>query len=225
MAIPKVLIYSATAAYRHESIPSAVAALQSLGARHDISFEHSEDRSKFEDEYLKQFDALLFLSNSEEVLDQSGKDAFQRYLDAGGNYIGTEGPPVHGASACLFTTDFYNRTVGALFDYHPPLTNATVTVIDTTHPSTSMLPTRWEVEDEMYNFRSDPRTHGAKVILSVDESTYVDDGPRTHDQGSPHPIGLSEFWQPILLTILPVLLHQHGIKNVSPEFPRRIDRS
>lgn len=64
-------------------------------------------------------------------------------------------------------------SVGALFDYHPPLTNATVVVEDANHPSTSMLPTRWEVEDEMYNFRSDPRTHGAKVILSVDESTYT----------------------------------------------------
>ncbi|KAG8866047.1 hypothetical protein FRC20_009137 [Serendipita sp. 405] len=183
MATPKILIYSATAGYRHESIPTAVEALQSLGTRHGISFEHTEDRNKFQYGFLEQFDALLFLSNSGEVLDQDGKDAFQRYLDAGGNYIG-----VHGASACLFTTDFYNRTVGALFDYHPPLTNATVVVTDASHPSTSMLPQRWDVVDEMYNFRSDPRTYGSKVILSVDESTYTDDGPRTHDQGSPHPI-------------------------------------
>lgn len=183
MTTPRILIYSATAGYRHDSIPTAISALQKLGAQHNIAFDHTEDRSKFEDGFLSQFDALLFLSNSEEVLDQNGKDAFQHYLDAGGNYVG-----IHAASACLYTSSFYNRTVGALFDYHPPLTNATVVVEDANHPSTSMLPTRWEVEDEMYNFRSDPRTHGAKVILSVDESTYTDNGTRTYDQGTPHPI-------------------------------------
>lgn len=62
---------------------------------------------------------------------------------------------------------------GALFDYHPPLTNATVVVEDANHPSTSHLPARWEVEDEMYNFRSDPRSVGAVVLLSADESSYT----------------------------------------------------
>lgn len=70
-------------------------------------FENTEDKSKFQDSFLERFDALLFLSNSDEgplhpsdqndidfrvytVLDQDGKDAFQRYLDAGGNYIGSK---------------------------------------------------------------------------------------------------------------------------------------
>ncbi|PVF98110.1 class I glutamine amidotransferase-like protein [Serendipita vermifera] len=180
MPIPKILIYSATAGYRHESIPTAITALQNLGIQNNISFDATEDRSKFEDQYLGQFDALLFLSNSDEG---AGKDAFQRYLDAGGNFIG-----IHGASACLFTTPFFNRTVGALFDYHPPLTNATIIVEDASHPSTSSLPSRWQVQDEVYNFRSDPRDVGAQVILSVDETSYVDNGTRTYNQGSPHPI-------------------------------------
>jgi hypothetical protein len=62
---------------------------------------------------------------------------------------------------------------GALFDYHPPLTNATIIVEDANHPSTASLPSRWQVQDEMYNFRSDPRDMGAQVILSVDETSYV----------------------------------------------------
>ena len=61
------------------------------------------------------------------VLDQDGKDAFQRYLDAGGNFIGSESlcrdlggrtygcGLVHGASACLFNTGFYNKTIGACY--------------------------------------------------------------------------------------------------------------
>jgi len=55
----------------------------------------------------------------ESVLDQSGKDAFLRWLQKGGNFLG-----VHAGCACLFTTDFYQKEVGALFDYHPTLQQA-----------------------------------------------------------------------------------------------------
>ncbi|KAG8706154.1 hypothetical protein FRC09_002547 [Ceratobasidium sp. 395] len=69
-----------------------------------------------------------------------------------------------------------------------------------------MLPDRWTYTEEAYNFRSDPRTIGAHVVLSVDESSYTgrqaaglclvntnsistDTGVRNYSQGSPHPIG------------------------------------
>lgn len=38
-----------------------------------------------------------------------------------------------------------------------------------------------------YNFKSDPRTIGAIVILSANESSYSDPGPRVYNQGIPHP--------------------------------------
>jgi len=50
-----------------------------------------------------------------------------------------------------------------------------------------MLPAQWHVQDEMYNFKSDPRLLGAVVVLSANESSYSDPGPRTYDQGTPHP--------------------------------------
>ncbi|GAB1521745.1 hypothetical protein RhiTH_004842 [Rhizoctonia solani] len=51
-----------------------------------------------------------------------------------------------------------------------------------------MLPDRWTYKEEVYNFRSDPRSIGAKILLSVDPSSYTDTHIRTYDQGSPHPI-------------------------------------
>jgi hypothetical protein len=61
-------------------------------------------------------------------------------------------------------------------------------VVDPSHPSTRHLPSRWTVFDEVYNFKSDPRALGVSVIMTVDESTYTDPGPRNFDHGSPHPI-------------------------------------
>ncbi|KAF5367124.1 hypothetical protein D9758_003999 [Tetrapyrgos nigripes] len=178
----RILIYSATREFRHDSIPTAIQALQSKASSINVTFDDTEDQNQFADDILAGYDALLFLDNTGEVLDDEGKAAFQRYLNLGGNFIG-----IHSASDCLRNTTFYERELGAYFDYHPPLQNATVNVIDASHPSTSILPAQWKVQDEMYNFKSDPRSVGAVVILSADESSYNDPGPRNFDQGTPHP--------------------------------------
>ncbi|KAJ8072761.1 hypothetical protein PM082_016320 [Marasmius tenuissimus] len=177
-----VLIYSATAGFRHDSIPTAIQALKAKGPSVSIQFTATEGENHFTDDNLALYDAVVFLSTTGEVLSPSGKTAFQNYLNLGGNFVG-----IHSASNCLVNDTFYGRQVGAYFDYHPPLQNATVNVLDRSHPSTSMLPERWQVRDEMYNFKSDPRAIGATVILSADESTYTDDGQRKFDQGTPHP--------------------------------------
>ncbi|CAE6389917.1 unnamed protein product [Rhizoctonia solani] len=180
---PRVLIYTATEGYRHESIETATAALFKLGQEHKIDFDHTEDRTLFNDDNLAKYDALLFLNNNDEVLDESGKQAFQRYLNKGGNYVG-----VHGGGACLYNTTFYQREVGALFDYHPDLQPATFLVLDKAHPSTEHLPDRWTYTEEVYHFRQNPRDVGARILLSVDRNSYHDNTNRTQAQGSPHPI-------------------------------------
>ncbi|KDQ57249.1 hypothetical protein JAAARDRAFT_58716 [Jaapia argillacea MUCL 33604] len=180
--LARVLIYSATAEYRHDSIPTAIQALRERGPFINVQFDNTEDQNQFNDQILGQYDALLFLDNTGEVLGDSGKAALQKYLNLGGNFI-----TVHSASDCLRNTTFYGEEVGAYFDYHPALQNATVDVIDASHPSTSMLPSQWHVQDEMYNFKSDPRSLGAVVLLSANESSYTDPGPRTYNQGTPHP--------------------------------------
>ncbi|CAE6466649.1 unnamed protein product [Rhizoctonia solani] len=180
---PRILIYTATEGYRHESIETATAALFQLGQKHSIKFDHTEDRTLFNDKSLAKYDALLFLNNNDEVLDEPGKRAFQRYLNKGGNYVG-----VHGGGACLYNTTFYQKEVGALFDYHPDLQPATFLVLDKTHPSTKDLPDRWTYTEEVYHFRQNPRDVGAKILLSVDRDSYHDDVNRTQAQGSPHPI-------------------------------------
>ncbi|KAI0261512.1 class I glutamine amidotransferase-like protein [Gloeopeniophorella convolvens] len=178
----RALIFSATADFRHDSIPTARDALIARGPSIGVQFDATEDSGRFTDTGLAPYDLLVFLMNTGEVLDDTGKAALQKYLDLGGNFVA-----IHAASDCLRNTTFYGKEVGAFFDYHPALQNATVDVIDASHPSTSMLPPQWHVQDEMYNFKSDPRAIGAVVVLSADESSYTDPGPRKFDQGTPHP--------------------------------------
>ncbi|KAH9958599.1 class I glutamine amidotransferase-like protein [Russula dissimulans] len=180
LAQARGLIYSAT---RHDSIPTARDALIAHGQSINVQFDATEDPTRFTDAGLAPYDLLVFLMNTgEAVLDADGKSALQQYFNLGGNFVA-----IHSASDCLRNTTFYGQEVGAFFDYHPALQNATVDVVDASHPSTSMLPAQWHVQDEMYNFKSDPRSLGAVVILSANESSYSDPGPRTYDQGTPHP--------------------------------------
>ncbi|EGN99081.1 hypothetical protein SERLA73DRAFT_181885 [Serpula lacrymans var. lacrymans S7.3] len=178
----RILIYSATKGFRHDSIPTAIQALKMKGSSINVVFDNTEDETQFNGQVLAQYDALLFLDTTGQVLDDSGTAALQNYLNLGGNFVG-----VHAASDCLNSTTFYGQELGAYFDYHPALQNATVDVIDSSHPSTSMLPAEWHVQDEMYNFKSDPRANGAIVVLSANESSYNDPGPRLYNQGTPHP--------------------------------------
>ncbi|WVR07679.1 hypothetical protein IAU60_004721 [Kwoniella sp. DSM 27419] len=183
---PKVLVYTATAGYRHDSIPTAIQVLGDNASKYGVEFTFSEDRAMFTNETLSGFDGVMFVSNSDEVLDESGQAALKTFFQSGGVYTG-----VHAASACLFNDDNYLQAVGAYFDYHPDLQTATFERLNDTHPSTVNVPDRWTFQEEVYHFRSNPRDLGAQVLLTVDESSYVNNGSSTGSypsMGDPHPI-------------------------------------
>ncbi|KAG1734161.1 ThuA-like domain-containing protein [Suillus lakei] len=183
---PRILAYSATAEFRHDSIEASIEALKAKESALDVKFDFTEDKSKFTDENLSQYDAILFLNNSGIVLDDTGKAALQNYFNLGGNFLA-----IHCAAAALRDSPFFGRQIGAYFDYHPEIQESAVDVLDKTHPSTVMLPDKWHLLDEMYNFESDPRAVGAKILLTADESSYQDPEAKekTLRHGSPHPIG------------------------------------
>ncbi|KAF8907327.1 trehalose utilization-domain-containing protein [Gymnopilus junonius] len=178
----RILIYSRTLGFRHDSIPVAINALKTKQDSINVAFTSTEDPSQFTDSILSSYDALVFLSTTGEVLDSDGVASFQKYLNLGGNFLA-----IHSASDTLRNTTCYTKELGAVFDYHPALQNFTVDVVGPSHPSTSMLPAQWNVQDEAYNFESNPRALGAIVVLSANESSYVDTGVRRFDQGTPHP--------------------------------------
>lgn len=97
--------------YRHDSIPTAINSLRAHSASNNIAFEATEDASQFTNENLARYDALLFLSTTdsarEEVLGATEKQAFQNYLDSGGNFVA-----IHSASDSLTNTTFYKQEIG-----------------------------------------------------------------------------------------------------------------
>lgn len=53
-----------------------------------------------------------------------------------------------------------------------------------------MLPSPYNLYEEVYSFKSDPRSVNATILLSVDPNSYTDNlvGSSKYYQGTPHPI-------------------------------------
>jgi cytochrome c len=174
-----VLVFSRTAGFRHDSIPDGIGALTELGAEHGFEVVATEDPEAFTDENLGRFAAVVFLSTTGDVLAPAQEQAFQRYIEGGGGYVG-----IHAASDTEYEWPWYGELVGAYFSSHPAVQNATIKVADPADPSTRNLPRRWERRDEWYSFRRNPRGK-VHVLATLDESTYEAGGGR---MGHDHPI-------------------------------------
>lgn len=175
--LPSVLVFTKTAGFRHASIRDGVRALEELGKQHGFGVVATDNANIFNDDSLRRFDAVVFLSTTGDVLNLSQEAAMERFVRAGGGFVG-----IHAAADTEYDWPFYRELVGAQFMSHPRVQEAAIEVIDREHPSTEHLGDRWVRTDEWYDFQSVP--HGAvRRLMMLDESTY--EGGR---MGADHPI-------------------------------------
>ncbi len=164
----KVLVFSKTAGFRHSSIDEGIAAIQQLGIDNNFEVDATEDASVFTFANLSQYDAVIFLSTTGDILNQTQQEAFEQYIQSGGGFVG-----IHAASDTEYSWPWYGGLVGAYFASHPPgTTEATIEVADKLHPSTEGLPEYWVRTDEWYNFQDNPRGD-VHVLATLDEDSYV----------------------------------------------------
>ncbi|MGQ7845589.1 ThuA domain-containing protein [Granulosicoccus sp. 3-233] len=173
----RVLLFSETRGYRHESIEAALQALEELSASSDILTVRAEDSAEvFTEGNLAGFDAVIWVLTSGDVLDADEQEAFENYIRSGGGYAG-----IHAASDTEYEWPWYGSLVGAYFERHPEIQTATQDVEDGSHPSTTHLGSRWTRTDEWYDYRANPRAQ-VTVLLSLDEDSYTGGG-----MGGDHP--------------------------------------
>ncbi|MFF5970943.1 ThuA domain-containing protein [Streptomyces sp. NPDC012769] len=165
-ATKRVLVFSRTAGFRHDSIPAGITALKELGAGSDIVVDATEEPRQFTTNNLARYDAVVFLSTTGDVLTTDQQTAFENYVANGGGYMG-----VHAAADTEYDWGFYGGLVGAYFHSHPHIQSATVRVEDHDHPATAHLGGTWQRTDEWYNYRSNPREQ-ARVLATLDETSY-----------------------------------------------------
>jgi type 1 glutamine amidotransferase len=172
----RVLVLTKHAGYYHRSIPAAVVAIHTLGARHGFSVLATEDAGVFSDDGLQPFAAVIFLNTTGDIFAPEQRTALQRYIRAGGGFVG-----IHAALDTERGWAWYHRLLGADFASHPPIQTARLIVSSAADSLTPTLPETWERTDEWYNYRALPES--VEVLVSVDEQSY-----RGGTMGRSHPV-------------------------------------
>ncbi len=170
---PRVLVFSKTTGFRHASIPNGIAAIQKLGKENGFTVDTTENAAIFNEDSLKNYSTVIFLSTTGNVLDYQQRTAFERYIQAGGGFVG-----VHSATDTEYDWGWYGRLVGNYFFDHPGIHDTfpnvqpgVLHVLDKTFGATKHLPETWGRTDEFYSFRKqlDSTVH---VLINIDENSY-----------------------------------------------------
>jgi uncharacterized protein len=162
-----VLLFSQTAGWHHESIHEGVDAVRKLGALHDFKVFWTEDPKRvFNDAELKKYKAVIFLCTTGDVLNDEQQAAFERYIKAGGGFVG-----IHSATDTEYGWPWYTKMVGHMFHIHPAVQTAAIKVEDYNFPGMDRFPKRFLFTEEWYEFDAS-RSDKLHYLLSVDESTY-----------------------------------------------------
>jgi Trehalose utilisation len=84
----RVLVFSRTAGFRHSSIDAGKKALIALGTANGMIVDTTEDVARITEDSLKQYAAVVFLQTTGNLLDRAAEVDLQRYIRAGGGFVG-----------------------------------------------------------------------------------------------------------------------------------------
>jgi type 1 glutamine amidotransferase len=148
-ARPLVVVVTATAGFRHESIPAAESLLVLLAAEKNVelTFLRTEEEVAFglTAARLDGVQAVLFVSTTGE-LPVTAAEAVVTWVRDGGTFAG-----IHSASDTWHSVPQYLEMLGGEFVGHPPETNAEVVVDDANHAATRNLPSSHVLFEEFYS--------------------------------------------------------------------------
>ena len=163
-----ILVFSKTDGFRHASIEAGKAVFTKMATEKGFTVDFTKDATKFTTANLKKYNAVVFLSTTGDVLNDLQQQEFERYIQAGGGFVG-----IHAAADCEYDWPWYGKLVGAWFLDHPNPNNVqkgTYYVVDKNSFATQNMPDSFSRTDEFYSFKQiDPTIH---VLIKIDEKSY-----------------------------------------------------
>ncbi|HAV13995.1 MAG TPA: ThuA domain-containing protein [Opitutae bacterium] len=187
----RILVFSATAGYRHGSIPSGRLAIEKMGISSGAYVAVvSDDFKHFEKEALSEFDAVVlnntsrdfFMPHRKQRKEFEGKewrwlqerndrlvDNLVEFVENGGGLVG-----IHAASDACYDHPDFGAVIGGFFDGHPwrSRNNVTLVVEDPEHAINKPVfeaMKDFQIQEEIYQFRSEPYSREKlRILLHLD---------------------------------------------------------
>ena len=165
----RVLVFSHSTGYRHNSIPDGVAAVTRLAEQEGWQVTATEDPAVFTADTLRPYAIIVLVSTTTKKEDPASewfagerREALQGFVRSGGGIVG-----IHGAADSHYHWPWYRRMLGGAFQRHPPRTpRGRLHVEVDNHPSTRGLPQLFERVDEWYVF--DDYEVDSELLLTID---------------------------------------------------------
>lgn len=186
----KLLVFSRTNGFRHKSIVTGKLALAEMGKKTG-AYETviSDELSNFEKENINQFDAICFLSTTQnpfspfkdELLKLSKdereeavkyemqlKENLMSFVKGGGGFIG-----IHAATDTFYEWAEYGQMINGYFNGHPWGAGTPVSIYvepgKEEHPLTEMFGgERLEFKEEIYQFKDPYDSAKVEMLLRLD---------------------------------------------------------
>ena len=174
-----LLVFSKTASFRHQSIEAGKVAFEKMAKEKGFNISFTEDATAFNELNLKKYNTVVFLSTTGDVLNNEQQSVFERYIQAGGGYLG-----IHAATDTEYEWPWYNQLAGAWFLDHPSTPSNVQKgkyFVTQKNEFTAGMPDTFERTDEFYSFKNiSPKIN---VVLKIDEKSYIGGS-----NGDNHPI-------------------------------------
>ncbi len=163
----QVLVFTKTMGFRHQSISSGLKMLFDQSIKQNWVITATENSGLLRDNFLSNFDVVVFLNPSGDAICPDGQAAFEKFMKSGKGFVG-----IHAAADCEYDWPFYGSLVGGYFKTHPASQEASVVFENLNHPA--MKPFEgmkfYTSFDEWYTFKENPRPH-VKVLATLDEAS------------------------------------------------------
>jgi len=173
-----ILVFSKTAGYKHKSIASGKQALNKMATENDWNITFSADASLFNPKNLSNFDVLVFLNTTGDILNDEQQNAMKSFLTNGKGFVG-----IHSAADTEADWEWYVNLLGATFGSHPKAQKATLHINKShMHKAVEHLNDSEVFFDEWYNFLNPVAQH-VNVLATLDENSYSGE-----QMGITHPI-------------------------------------
>ncbi|MFO0872874.1 MAG: ThuA domain-containing protein [Phycisphaerales bacterium] len=176
-AAPVKLFYcTQSAGFRHDVLPETREIVKKLGDDLDwLDVTISDDVKDLTPDVLRSIDVLMLYTTGTLPMSDEQKAALKAFVERGGGIVG-----IHSASDTFHDWDWFVETIGGEFDGHPWHEKVAIVVLDKDHPAVRHLAPRFEITDEIYQFKRLNDRRNTLMALDTTSVTHDSDPQRAY---------------------------------------------
>lgn len=157
-----------------------------MSAKHHFVYESTDDWTKFNVEFISNFQVVIFLDTRPDAPEQ--RKAFQEYMENGGAFMGFHfsafalTPSAYSQNWDWYHNQFLGSGEYGSNTWRP--TSAILKVEDPNHPATKHLPKKFKSQpNEWYRWKNDLRNNpDIRILASIDSTSFpLGTGPKPYE--------------------------------------------